>query len=584
MFRVQLRARPPAKSARIVHVYLYGIGNTGYGGASVSLLDPTAQGVFTDIHGNYVVTGAQGGFTFPNFTCAPGQPTYVLAQGGNPGLASGALNPALALIVATGACDDNGGLPVRFINLNEVSTVASVYSLVLARQRLAAQHIQHALQPVLILIDQSTGAAVLNSIVGNGVAPQPTVNTIANMIAACVFSNVTTSSLNTIFINCGSVSGTMPTDTASAVLNLAQNPAANVQALFALAVPNPPFQPSLTIAPNDWTIAITFYADLMAGPYYPAFDAQGNLWVPGYANDTLTQFDPLGIPISGQLGFSGNGLSQPYATAVDSAQSVWVASYAYGATANVSRFTNNGSASGNFPCGTNCTGVALDKLQNVWTAAASGTNAIRNTGAALAQFATTGTAPGIAIDSTGRAWTIGKGRNLLRLTLPNTIDTFPQTVTSTLANDLNMLAIDSSDNVWFTSGKNNAIGRVDSSGKLISPASGYTGGGLKYPAQIAVDGSNRIWVANRDGNSISAFRNDGTPITPATGYTPSGQAAPDPTVPITAVGVKSPHGLAIDGSGNVWVTNFVANSVTEFVGLATPVVTPISPATRGQRP
>ena len=228
--------------------------------------------------------------------------------------------------------------------------------------------------------------------------------------------------------------------------------------------------------------------------------------------------------------------------------------------------------------------MAVDAAQNIWTAAVSGVTALQNSGAGLAQFATTAAIPGLAIDSTGRAWSIGKDRSLLRLTLPSTIATFPQTVTSALPNDLNMLAIDSADNIWFTSGKNNAIGRVNSSGALVSPATGYIGGGLNYPAQLAIDGSNRIWVANRDGNSISGFNNDGTAITPATGYIPSGQDAPDPTIPASAVGLRSPHGIAVDGSGNVWVTNFTGNSVTEFVGLATPAVTPISPATHGQRP
>ncbi|MGB8031661.1 MAG: hypothetical protein WCF30_18565 [Terracidiphilus sp.] len=33
--------------------------------------------------------------------------------------------------------------------------------------------------------------------------------------------------------------------------------------------------------------------------------------------------------------------------------------------------------------------------------------------------------------------------------------------------------------------------------------------------------------------------------------------------------------LAIDGSGNVWTSNYTLNTVTEFVGAASPVVTPI---------
>jgi len=34
-------------------------------------------------------------------------------------------------------------------------------------------------------------------------------------------------------------------------------------------------------------------------------------------------------------------------------------------------------------------------------------------------------------------------------------------------------------------------------------------------------------------------------------------------------------GLAIDASGNVWVTNLGTNTLTEFVGMAAPVQTPL---------
>ena len=46
--------------------------------------------------------------------------------------------------------------------------------------------------------------------------------------------------------------------------------------------------------------------------------------------------------------------------------------------------------------------------------------------------------------------------------------------------------------------------------------------------------------------------------------------------------------MAIDGSGNLWVANFTGNTLTEFVGLAAPVVTPIAAGvannTLGTRP
>ena len=40
-------------------------------------------------------------------------------------------------------------------------------------------------------------------------------------------------------------------------------------------------------------------------------------------------------------------------------------------------------------------------------------------------------------------------------------------------------------------------------------------------------------------------------------------------------GLNLPTAIAIDGSGNAWVANNSTNTVSEFVGAATPVVTPI---------
>ena len=579
------------------HIYVYAAGSSGYGGSSVSLINPGHPGVSTDSFGSYVTTNSSGGFSLSGtYNCYPGQQVYVLARGGNPGLPSGATNSAITLMTVLGSCPNNGSFAgiIPSINLTEVSTVAAVYALggfmtdathiSAAASDLSQQGLANAFRAFTNLASVSSGYTVPLSVYYNGVIPAATINTLANILVACVNTDGISGPCPTLFANAKDPSGNLPTDTASAAVNIAHNPGANVAALYALSGPAPPFQPILTAVPNDWTVAITFYTETMAGPYYPAIDASGNLWVPGYANNTLTEFDPLGVPLSGFSAFSGNNLNQPFYVAIDSGQSAWVANYAYGATAVVSRFSSNGLANGNFPCGTNCTAVALDSLQNVWVAANSGISVMHNSGISISQVTAASYAPGLAIDSVGRGWSVALGRNLDRLTLPGTLAPFSEAVSSTQSGDLNQVAIDSADNIWFTSGKNNALGRYDSKGNLISPATGYTGGGLKFPAQLAIDGSDRVWVANRDGNSISAFTNAGVPISPATGYTPSGQVAPDPSVDPIIVGVRSPHGLAIDGSGNIWVTNFTANSVTEFLGLATPGVPPISPSTHGRRP
>jgi DNA-binding beta-propeller fold protein YncE len=47
--------------------------------------------------------------------------------------------------------------------------------------------------------------------------------------------------------------------------------------------------------------------------------------------------------------------------------------------------------------------------------------------------------------------------------------------------------------------------------------------------------------------------------------------------PFTGGGLYYPYNVAVDASGNVWATNSGQNnnSVTEFVGVARPVLTPI---------
>jgi DNA-binding beta-propeller fold protein YncE len=78
-----------------------------------------------------------------------------------------------------------------------------------------------------------------------------------------------------------------------------------------------------------------------------------------------------------------------------------------------------------------------------------------------------------------------------------------------------------------------------------------------------------VWTANNGGNSnsISEFNASGVPISGANGYVGTG---------------LYPYGIAIDPSGNVWVANNSAKApvtsapLTEFVGAATPVVTPLA--------
>ena len=567
------------------HVYLFAANTTAYGARSLSLLTPAAQGVANDTTGAYVLSDAQGNFTLTNrYACIPNQQVYVLALGGNPGLASGTNNQALALMAALGKCPSNGSFfgDIPNVFINEVSTVAAAYALsgfltdathLASGPSTAAQRgLANAFLAIPTLADIATGNARIENPAGNGDVPQSKINTLANILVPCVNSNGINAACASLFAAAKNSVGVTPFDTLQAVLNIAQNPSTNVATLFALAPAAAPFQPTLAAAPNDWTLAVTYFADNMSGPYFPAIDANGSLWVPSFANNTLTVFDPTGDLPAGQSGYTGGGLNQPFQVAIDPTGNVYTVNFAGGNPSTVSKHLPSGTpaTATSYPCGTSCFFLAIDGSSNVWLAGNNFVRTLNAAGASIATFPTNGYESGIAIDSANKAFTLGQGRALYHLALPSTSTQTVATAVATAGVELTALAIDASDNVWYTSNKNNVIGKSDKSGNQASVAAGYSGGGLNAPAGIAIDGSNRVWVANRANNSVSAFTNAGIALSPATGY--------------QAPGVSGPRGLAIDASGNVWITNFTGNSVTEFIGAATPTPTPIAQATHGQRP
>jgi hypothetical protein len=121
-------------------------------------------------------------------------------------------------------------------------------------------------------------------------------------------------------------------------------------------------------------------------------------------------------------------------------------------------------------------------------------------------------------------------------------------------------AVDGAGNVW-----SGGSGNVTVLNRFGAGAQTFSGGGIATPVSIAIAGDGSVWIANTNG-TISNLTNSGTAISPATGY--------------SGGGMNSPTGLAIDGSGNVWVTNTGDSSLTEFVGAASPVVTPLATAVK----
>jgi hypothetical protein len=126
------------------------------------------------------------------------------------------------------------------------------------------------------------------------------------------------------------------------------------------------------------------------------------------------------------------------------------------------------------------------------------------------------------------------------------------------------VAIDNAGNVWSV-GAGPLVEETNQVGTLKNSID--SGGGLDGPAAVAIDGLGQVWVSNAANNSVSLFTNAGTAVSGSGGIT-------DPSL-------STPAGIAVDLSGSVWVANTGNSSVTRFLGAAAPVAPLATAATGG---
>ena len=588
------------------HVYLYAVNNTGYGGPgiapsstnqSVSLLR-SASNTAQDISGNYyVTTDPYGNFTITNDYSCPSNyaHTYFYASGGDPGLGSG-VNSAITLTAPADACNTSAST-----DINEVSTIVTAYVFAgyasdplhvsSSNTALAATGLNNAANTLANLEDVNMSVALATTPALNGTVPQQEINTLANILAACVNSTGPGSmQCSTLFSNATN-NGANAQDTASAALNIAHNPGPSptvVANLFGLQTADSPFQPSLpsTPVPNDFTIAISYTGGGLNSAVPLAIDKSGNVWVGNTATgaNSVSEFSPVGAPITTSAGYTGGGIEDPYSIAIDKSGNVWTANVTPNSLSEISSTGTPATLSPYTGGGLNAPyDIAFDQLGHVWV--------VNNVGASLSEFSSAGlpitTSPGdqggginndpvsLAIDALGNIWvsdsiTLGaisefysSGASAGMPISASTGDTGGG------LNDPWGLAVDANGNVWVADSGSGTISLFGASGSAISSSTGYSGGGLTVPEDIAIDGAGNVWVVNRGGTevlplyqpgSISEFNSSGVAVSYSSGY---------------QAGLNGSLRIAIDGSGNVWVTNSSLNVLTEFVGAASPVVTPI---------
>jgi hypothetical protein len=328
-------------------IQLYAANSTTNMGAAKPLLNKTV----TSLAGGYFdITG--------DYDCGTTNPlVYIVATGGNPGLTSSGTtidNHALAMMSLLGTCNDllaEG--ESEFIYINEFSTIASVqfigafmtdYSHVGSAPD-NPNAIAGAFQSYLDEVDVTTGQYAFAP--SNLDVTELQVNTLANIIAACVNTDGTGTPCNKL------LSDTSSSDTVSAALHMVQSPGTNTADLYSLVTPTAPFQPYFTTVPSDFTTIVGYAlpANLIGG----ALDSTGQVWLltGGYTYDTVSDtstdipgvitiydntFSPIKTIATGTTSGTG-GLYYPTALTADSHGHV----FATNADNTISEFDSNGS-------------------------------------------------------------------------------------------------------------------------------------------------------------------------------------------------------------------------------------------------
>ena len=290
-------------------------------------------------------------------------------------------------------------------------------------------------------------------------------------------------------------------------------------------------------------------------------DVAGNLYIVDSGNHRIRRVDSTGmittIAGNGELGFSGDGgpavaahLLYPTGIAVDGAGNLYVAD-----TDNHRIRRINSSGTITTIAGTGEQGFGGD-----------------NGPAVEAQLAGP---QGMAVDGAGNVYIADFGNHRIRrVDGSGTISTIAGTgeqgssgdggpAVAAQLNAPNGVAVDGSGNVYIADTENHRIRRVNVTGTISTFAGtgegGYSGDGgppvaaqLHSPRGVAVDGSGNVYIADTENHRIRQVNVTGTISTIAgTGEGYSGDGGP-----AVAAQLHSPSSVAVDGAGNVYVADF----------------------------
>ena len=547
---------------------MYAAGTSGNGANGVGLLL------------NALITDSTGTFSVPaGYDCpSADSQIYLVARGGEPGSAASADNDSIALLTALGACNEvASATPVV---INEVTTAAAVYALaqfLSAGGNLGASStntvgLNNAVATAQALASISTGSSPGPAFAANGSSPAPKIDTLANLLNSCASATAGGKACSGLFSATATSSGA-PENTLDAAFNLVRNPAQNVAALYALASSSSAFTPALAKQPSDWTLFINYTGGGMNSPTSLGVDGAGNVWVASYIGGVASLFSPLGAPLFAQ-GVTGSGLGYSFGLAVDANNNAWITSFPspWAAGNTVSVFDSSGASvagSSGYSTGANTwpNAVAIDTDGSAWVVdwGDSELTHLSSSGRELSGSPYSSTQLidpfAAAIDKSHNVWVSNQGGT----TVTRVTQDGSQFTSYDCCEGPEGLAIDQGGNVWVTNFDGKSISEISGAGTVLSNG-GYSSASLVDPDDIAIDGAGTVWISNYRGPSLTELAGSTAPV-PGTVLSPAGGLGSD-------AGLLEAYSLAIDASGNLWVSNKGSNTLTQFIGLAAPVRTP----------
>ncbi len=371
-------------------IQVYQTGTAGYGSAATGLL---ASGSTR--------TTAAGNFNLPAFSCTSGTQLYIVGTGGQP--IPGTTNANLALMSLLGPCSSYN--PSTFINVNEITSVAAVYSISPFMTGIAnvgtsatnASGLANAFQSFNKIANSSNGTlatpggAAPTTLPANATLPSTLINTLADVMEQCVNSaggaaTDTSTGCGKLFSYTPNSAGTPPTDTINAMLNIAQHPTVNTAQLNSLRSASPVFTPVLSVnaPPAAWNIGITYTGGGLGAPSAVAVDTSGNVWVTNKSNSTVSKFSNVGVALSPAAGFTAGGISVPAGIAIDLTGTPWITN---SASNSVTKLATSGTSGTNYSGNglASPKGIAIDSNNQVWvtnTTAGAGVSVFTNSGTA----------------------------------------------------------------------------------------------------------------------------------------------------------------------------------------------------------